>query len=355
MKQLLKSSWFLFLLFGCVLSGTLPLYSRDYSGVLSDELTLGKYLYQSRCVRCHGSYDEAAIAENYNEVVELAGAIGDGGCRISWRRNGGGEFNRQELHALAVYMLAFEEDGADPVTVQLPPLLPEEIKDINHQKTKATAKTVVQPEKIVIAPVYKKLMDQNPVAHGGWLYTNNCYRCHLSYKTARMGRGLTRDAVTRFINEGKTSTQMKPFSRMLGGNLKTGEIAAITTYIMSWEQRGEELALSPFLMKPPALDPADFKPVRLTRFKRISGDRGRGSQIYASRCGQCHGGSGEGYVGASLVETGWTMRPDLYMKSVIKSGIPSSLMIGWDQASGGPLSARDIDDLVAHLDQLSAQ
>ncbi|MGA7279349.1 MAG: cytochrome c, partial [Desulfocapsaceae bacterium] len=127
------------------------------------------------------------------------------------------------------------------------------------------------------------------------------------------------------------------------------EIKAVAEYIITAEKAGEPLAIAPFLMTPPALDPADFMPLRLTRFKSITGDSSKGETIYKISCRKCHGSTGEGYVGPSLREIKPVLRPDLFFKSVLKQGIPGSMMASWDTSKGGRLTAKDLDDLVSYI------
>jgi mono/diheme cytochrome c family protein len=195
----------------------------------------------------------------------------------------------------------------------------------------------------------KLLMKNNSVAHGAYLYVQNCYRCHLTYQKARNGRGVATDTLTRTIANGKTSTQMTPFSRMRGGNLKNKEIDDIVAYITAWEKLGSPLALPDGLMKAPEADPAALIPIGLPKFPLIQGDTQQGARLYARYCNRCHGSQGEGYIGPRLSKTWWSLRPDLTVKSFIKQGVPGSVMPAWSQNAGGDLSAKDIEDLVTHV------
>jgi len=323
--------------------------AAKYTGVLEDPLALGAWLYRSKCTRCHSDYDSARLAENYDSRSELLEAMSGDGCQIDWSRIGGGPFSGQELNSLAAFMMKWEDEDKRPKLPELPPLQFDEAAPIEEAATREQA--IIKPvaEKQELPAELRHLVDTNPVAKGGWLYTNNCYRCHLSYEQARMGKGLDIDAVQRTISEGKTSTQMTPFSRMLGGTLKNDEIKSIATYIVTSEQAGEPLAVARVLMTPPAQDPADFVPLRLTRYQPISGDDKAGAVIYAANCRSCHGTRGEGYIGPTLREVKPSLRPDLFFKSVIKQGVPGSLMISWEQTRGGTLTAKDIDDVVFYL------
>ena len=337
-----------FLLLTATLLSPSAAKSKSYDGVLSQPLVLGAWLYQGKCTSCHGDYGSARLAEEYDDEKALYDAIGFGGCRQLWSSRAGGPLSHVELEALARFMTAWDAAGQQP---DLPPLPPQPAEE-RPPEPKQTIGKVAAPapalSKDDLPPELRKLVNANPVVMGGWLYTMNCHRCHLDYAVGRMGKGLESDAVFRFISEGKTSTQMTAFSRLLGGKLKNSEIQAIVKYISAWEKAGEPLAIAERLMTPPALDPAEFRPARLTRFKAVTGDTGHGRRHYLYHCSVCHGRDGEGYIGSSLRTSGWTMRPDLYIKSIVKSGIPGSPMASWEKG-GTSLSPKAIDDLVSYI------
>jgi mono/diheme cytochrome c family protein len=242
-------------------------------------------------------------------------------------------------------MLAWEEGDGPPELPELPPM---PAKDL-PPPTKPETATASLPEAPIdrMDPILKELLAINPVAHGAWLYTQNCYRCHLSYEKARSGRGFSEETVRKTITNGKTSTQMTPFSRMLGGKLSNKEIGGIVAYIMIFEKLGEAPALAEMVTAPPEADPAALLPIGLPQFPWVTGDASNGARLYARNCTRCHGMTGEGHIGRRLAKAWKALRPDLMVKSILKQGVPGSPMSGWSQNSGGPLSAKEIDDTVA--------
>lgn len=328
------------------LHGVCP--STCFSGDLLDNpLYLGAYLYQGKCTACHGKYNDENIAAEYDSVKELTRAIGHESCSISWSKRAGGELGNREIRALAFFMLQWEQKGR-PDIPPLPSFREEKILIPTVKKNKE--KPALEQQKQAGLPSHlRSLLRKDQIAQGGYLYVQHCYRCHLDYHKSRMGRSTTPENLRKIISEGKTSTQMKPFSRMLGGELKKSEIEAIANYILLWEQAGEELAIAKELVEPPAMDPSAYKPLRLMRFAEVRGNREIGGKLFEHHCGTCHGKTGQGNIGPSLHHGSFGMRPDLFIRSVLKKGVPASPMKPVSRNLGGALSNKEIDDIVIYV------
>jgi mono/diheme cytochrome c family protein len=80
------------------------------------------------------------------------------------------------------------------------------------------------------------------------------------------------------------------------------------------------------------------------------GDPARGAQLFANNCAVCHGAKGEGRAGATLNKVFVSMNPTAQLKEVITNGRSGTMMPTWGQSKGGPLSDKDIDDLVAYIE-----
>lgn len=74
-----------------------------------------------------------------------------------------------------------------------------------------------------------------------------------------------------------------------------------------------------------------------------------GALLYEQNCIMCHGSYGEGRVGATLSKNWPSIRPDLTIRTIIRNGVPGSVMPAWSQSNGGPLSEKQIDALVAYI------
>lgn len=325
--------------------------AKTYVGVLTEPVVLGGWLWEGNCKSCHGNYDDEHPAVEYDDRDEIKEAIGNGACRVAWARRNGGSLGRKEIEALADFMFRWEENGESP---ELPVLPPQPVEVMVSHRSKEEKKTQLVIESVdtdPLTPDLRQLVESNPVVMGGWLYTRNCYRCHMTYDKGRMGKGIERGSIFRFVSEGKTSTQMTAFSRLRGGELENREITAIVDYIRSWENAGEQLAIAQELMNPPDLDPTEFVPIRLARFKEIAGDKREGQTLFRVNCATCHGSTGEGYIGSRFDGGFWSNRPDLYMKSVVKKGVPGTLMNSWENGEKR-LLPKEIDDVVSFVAEL---
>ncbi len=200
-----------------------------------------------------------------------------------------------------------------------------------------------------LTPPLAKLVAKNQVANGGWLYTQNCFRCHLTYDQTRQGRGMSPENLRKIVENGKTSTQMSGFGMLAGGKLKNSEIEAILVYIATWENMSGPPALAPELLVPPALDPGALRPLGLPRFPPVQGDERGGRVLYLTNCSRCHNPDRSGYIGRRLLAPWEGMRPDLFLKATVKSGIPGSLMPAFATDAKGKLRPKEIDDVVAFL------
>lgn len=314
-------------------------------GVLSDPIVHGAWLYEGNCNRCHGDYEESRFAEDYEEFDELKSAIEAGRCQVDWGIVYGGSMRNPEIEAITEFLMKWEELEESPPLPELPPQ-PED-EPILVEKVKEPEPLESIGEETEEDPKLKRILADNRLAKGGYLYTQNCYRCHLEYEKNRMGQGFSQETIRKTISDGKTSTQMIPFSNIKGGDLSGTEIDTITDYILTWEKLKAPPAIPKLVLKVPGEDPSALKPIGLPEFKKITGDIRNGHKLYLQNCSSCHGQRGEGYIGKPLNKTWWINRFDLFTKSVIKNGVPLSLMTPWAESSGGSLGVVAVEDLVA--------
>lgn len=137
---------------------------------------------------------------------------------MRWGRRYGGPMTSKEIRALVAYIMAWEEQGASPITGPLPP---QPTATPTPTRPAAQAQPTPTPTaafaRVMMDARIKHIAQGNALAYGAWLYTQYCHRCHQSYGETRQGRGKREADLLHVIQNGKTSTQMKPFARTKGG------------------------------------------------------------------------------------------------------------------------------------------
>lgn len=321
--------------------------------VLANPVTHGAWLWGSYCVRCHGLYGEQRVGEALNKK-ELKAAIEGAGrpsCQIAWSRSRGGPLGSKEINALVAYVTEWLERGAEPDVPVLPAFATATPQPSTAPKTQ---KSFVTPIPMPTAtptppPEIRMIIEGSEVAKGGYLYTINCHRCHLSYGYARIGLGLDPKTIKRTIENGKVGTTMPAMGWRQGGPLRSQDIAAIVAYITAFERLGESPALPSAMFVPPTPDPARLLPTLPLFVPIVQGHSRNGLALYAQHCTGCHGEDGQGSIGPNLVKDWLSVRPDLTIRSTIVRGVPGAPMPAWHKAEGGSLSDEQIADLVVLL------
>lgn len=76
----------------------------------------------------------------------------------------------------------------------------------------------------------------------------------------------------------------------------------------------------------------------------------RGQIIYEEQCSSCHGALGEGGIGPALNDREKLKSThDDVIFSVVRSGVPGTVMPAWSIDFGGPLTDEDVRDVVAYV------
>jgi mono/diheme cytochrome c family protein len=189
---------------------------------------------------------------------------------------------------------------------------------------------------------------EDPLALGARLFAENCAVCHGADGQGRIGATLAKDwpsirpdlTVESIITNGVPGTAMPAWSQPKGGPLSEAEIAALTSYILSWQTGGvPQITAGPTATNRPPITP----------LPEIQGDPNNGAVLFDQNCVVCHGDQGQGRVGAALAKDWSGIRPDLTVRSTIAGGVANTLMPAWSQARGGPLSEAEIDDLTSYV------
>lgn len=327
--------------------------TRAQEDVLKDPVVLGAWLYAGQCVSCHGPYEKARLADRYDDEDSLRAAIEGGGrgCQVDWSTKYGGPLRGSEIRAVAQYMRVWEDRGAAP---ELPPLPPQPTSTPMPTVTASAveAATATAPPAATLDPKIRLIIDGSELARGAWLYTQNCYRCHLDYGFSRMARSLSGQKIESTIKAGKIGTSMPAFGRREGGDLSVSDIRSIVRYVMAFEQLGAPPALPSGLFAAPTPDPSKRVMIPLPDIPIVRGNVRAGGRIYAQQCVRCHGLTGEGGIGPILAKPWPSVRPDLTVAAAIAAGVPDTPMHAWDQAAGGELTGQQVVNLVAYILQM---
>jgi mono/diheme cytochrome c family protein len=77
----------------------------------------------------------------------------------------------------------------------------------------------------------------------------------------------------------------------------------------------------------------------------------QGAGIFASQCSRCHGGDGKGSDLAPSLNNKTLLAAvgDDFLRHTIAEGRPRTLMPAWSQDNGGPLTAQEINEVVAFI------
>jgi mono/diheme cytochrome c family protein len=196
--------------------------------------------------------------------------------------------------------------------------------------------------------------DDGTIEMGARLFSENCAVCHGFDGMGRVGANLDKNwpsirpdlRVRAVIANGVPGTFMPAWSQENGGPLMEAEVDAITAYILSWRAAGPEFIF-------PTPTPITQEPIEAP--PGVSGDPNGGLLLFEQNCVMCHGPDGQGRIGATIAKNWPSVRPDLRVRSTIERGVAGTAMPGWSQDFGGPLSADEIDDLVAYILTLSPQ
>jgi len=129
---------------------------------------------------------------------------------------------------------------------------------------------------------------------------------------------------------------MPAFAQKAGGMLTDKQVDAIVNGIREkWS-------------KPDVFLGADPPPYSSS----VSGDSGRGAQVYAAYCSTCHGVDGRGGQKASSIVDGsfLALVNDQELRVIVIAGRPELGAPDWrSDVPGKPMSSQDISDVVAWL------
>lgn len=184
------------------------------------------------------------------------------------------------------------------------------------------------------------------VADFSALYSENCAACHGA--TGENGpaidlanpeyQALVSDtALHQWISRGMPGTEMPAFAQSAGGMLTEAQVNALVIGMRKhWSQPGVFAGATP-------------PPYAQTQ----TGDSHAGEQIYEGRCSACHARSHQQITSPDYL----ALVGDQALRSIIIAGRPDIGHPDWSHLgpggkSAGPLSAQDVDNVVAYLASL---
>ena len=184
------------------------------------------------------------------------------------------------------------------------------------------------------------------------LWTTQCSGCHGADGRWGAARPMNdpmylaiadKDYVTRVITDGVPNSLMPPFGHARGGTMTDAQIHDVVEGM--WEHWS---------------NPAATKDLKVPAIAGSLGTASRGSKVFATYCGSCHGDDGQGGVAGSIVNpTFLSLVSDQALRSAIICG---RLDLGMPNFAGyahghpsshradlAPLTDRQVGDLVAWM------
>lgn len=180
---------------------------------------------------------------------------------------------------------------------------------------------------------------------GGMLYQSYCSMCHGVDGRGRVGANLqsfpgiaVNAAFQQTIANGIQGSVMPAFSDAQGGPLSDIDIVDISAYLTGVLEGTEPIEPAP------TYQPPDIPPL-----PDIEGDPSEGAVVFQSNCIACHGEQAQGGFGWPLAKNWPGNQPDIFISQVVAVGIKGSIMPGWGQENGGPLTQNEIEDVTAYI------
>jgi mono/diheme cytochrome c family protein len=198
------------------------------------------------------------------------------------------------------------------------------------------------------------------------LYNQNCAGCHGAGGRLGAARSLNEplylafasdDAMRQTIAKGRPGTNMPAFSEQAGGHLTDQQIESLVTGMRThWSKpddfKGIELPRYSVNETATASGPSTAISNDISAKHFQTADASRGAGTYKSFCASCHGANGDGGSAGSIVDPN-------FLNLVSEQGLRTTVVVGradmgkpdWrGNVPGHPMSAQEIDDVVAWLE-----
>jgi mono/diheme cytochrome c family protein len=197
------------------------------------------------------------------------------------------------------------------------------------------------------------------------LYTQSCAGCHGADGKRGAARALndplymsfvTDDALRQAISKGRVGTNMPAFSQQAGGGLTDQQVELLITGMRARWSRADDfkgIELPRYAVSGTAISSGPQATVVKDSSINPSqaGGTPRGAAAYQSYCASCHGPSGAGGSGGSIVDPN-------FLNMVSDQGLRTTVVVGradlgkpdWrSNVPGREMSSQEIDDVVAWL------
>lgn len=174
------------------------------------------------------------------------------------------------------------------------------------------------------------------------LYGENCSACHgstgqngpaLDLNNPALQQLLDDETLRRAIHDGVAGTLMPAFGESAGGMLTDAQVDALVKGMRArWATAG-------------GTRPAQMPPETTT----LTGDVGRGQQVYQSDCRSCHSGARQRVTDPTYL----ALVSDPALRTILIAGRPDIGHPGWQTvANGHAASDQEVTDVVAYLASL---
>lgn len=180
---------------------------------------------------------------------------------------------------------------------------------------------------------------------GAALYQSYCAMCHGVDGRGRVGANLqsfpgiaVEAAIQQTITNGVAGSVMPAFSDVAGGPLSEIDIVDISAYLSGVLEGTEPIAPAPI-----------YQPPVIPALPDIEGNPSNGAVVFQSNCIACHGEQAQGGFGWPLAKNWSGNQPEIFINQVVAAGIEGSIMPGWAQENGGPLTQSEIEDVAAYI------
>lgn len=181
---------------------------------------------------------------------------------------------------------------------------------------------------------------------GAQLYAQNCVVCHGPEGKGRVGANLSttfgginpKAFFEQIITNGVPNSAMPAWSQEKGGPLSKQDVSDLAAYVAGLTNGTQPIAAAPTAVAEP-----------ITPAPGVVGDASAGSIVFAQNCAVCHGPTGQGRIGVTLSKSWSGINPAAYIRATVEKGVAGSPMPAWLDKNGGPLSAKDIDNVSAYI------